>query len=605
MRASSRKAVSKLDTLSQSCERHSVTCTLQDTVGLGRRKTFPNGHPVKEQTMATTSSDLRDMRDMGQKASRQPAVLALSNNESMLDILRRAVPNGSSLVEVTNASQLNEKCLATKPGILVVDHAMGIDIQRTTIQLMQDLPELVVVMVGKSEESDTLKKLAAAGQIYRFMLVPLAHGQTKLTLEAAMKQHTELSDATSRRVSNAAEDDNDKPVKNYLPIYLGLGAALIVVVGGAFFGLSRMGQNQEAPAVSSTQNDSAASKELALADAALAAGKLLEPPGESALDLYRTALSIDPKSERAKAGIDNVGNKILGQVETALTSQKLDVAVAALEQAREVAPENPRLKFYDTQIANQRELLKLTQAQDTGKKIRGFLAEAQDDMDAGRLVTPAGNSAREAIAEARKLDPTDPAVAQAQRNLNNRLIDAARRAAEQGQGEQAQTYIAAARQMGSVGADLGTIERSISDARNKASADAQAAAQRAAAAQQQAEAAQKAAAEAAAAQQAKAAAAQAPQAPAVVDSPLKRTKTVSPVFPPEAEKRGLTGWVQVSFTVQTNGAVDNVRVTDADPKNVFDFAAMQAVEQWRFEPPLTNGKAAPRQTSVRLNFRNK
>jgi len=554
--------------------------------------------------MATNpSSDMRDMREMRQTVSHQPPVLALTNNENMLDMLRRAVPNGSTLVEVTHASKLNEKCLASKPGVLLVDMAMGIDIQRTTIQLMQDLPELVVVMVGKSEDSDALKKLAAAGQIYRFMLVPLAHGQTKLTLEAAMKQHMELSEATSRRVSNSTSSDDDKPVKNYLPIYLGLGAALIVVVGGAFYGLSHMGQNNDAQVVSTTQNGGPASKELALADAALAAGKLLEPPGESALDLYRTALSIDPNNARAKAGVSNVANKLLTQVEGALTAQKLDVAVAALEQAREVDPSNERLKFYDTQIANQRELLKLTLAQDTGKKIRSMLADAQEDMDAGRLISPSGNNARDAITEARRLDPTDPAIAQAQRNLNNRLIDGARRAAEQGQSEQAQSYIAAARQMGSVGADLGTIERTLTEARSKATADAQAAAQKAAAAQ--AEAAQKAAADAAAKAKAAVATTQASTAPVQAPVVLKRIKTVSPVFPADAQKRGLTGWVQVSFVVTENGSVDNVRVVDSDPKDVFDFAAMQAVEQWRFEPPMSNGKPVPQVSSVKLAFKNR
>jgi TonB family protein len=553
------------------------------------------------------SQDSTGMKNQSGQAASQPSVVALCDNANMLDIMRRAMPGGSTLVEVSSPAKLVERCHAARPGVLVVDTAMGLDLQRTTIQLMQDLPELVVVMVGRSEESDMLKRLAAAGQIYRFMLAPLAHGQTKLTLEAAMTQHLELSETANRRVSNATSaSDDEKPVKNYLPVYLGLGVALIVVVGGVFFGLSRMGKNDEAAVVTSQQSGGAASKELALADAALAAGKLLEPPGESALDLYRSALSIDPKNARAKAGVESVADKLLGQAEVALTAEKLEVAVTILEQAREVSPDNSRLKFLDGQIARERDRLKLTQAQDTGKKVRALLADAQDDIDAGRYVSPSGNNARDAIIDARKLDPTDPTVAQMQRTLINHVTDAARRAAEQGQTDQAQTLIATARQLGSVGSDLSSIERSLTEARTKAAAlEAQTAAK--AAAQAQAErdaaaqaAAQKAAAEAAAAQ-AKAAAAKTAAAP-LPPVTLKRTKTVSPVYPEEAKKNGTSGWVTVGFTVTPTGGVDNVHVVESEPKEVFDWAAMQAVEQWRFEPPMRDGKPVSQASNVKLRF---
>ena len=43
--------------------------------------------------------------------------------------------------------------------------------------------------------------------------------------------------------------------------------------------------------------------ELALAKEAFDQGKFLEPAGESALDLYRSALALDPNSDAAKAGV--------------------------------------------------------------------------------------------------------------------------------------------------------------------------------------------------------------------------------------------------------------------------------------------------------------
>jgi TonB family protein len=541
----------------------------------------------------------------------QPAVLALSNNANLLEIVTRAVPNGSQVITVNTLDALMARCRKVRPGVLLMDTALIQDITGTVIQLMQDLPDLVVVVAGKGEDSAALMKLTAAGQIYRFLLTPLAHGQTKLTLEAAMTQHLALGAANERREANAEQGSGEEK-KSYLPAYIGLGAALIVVVGGAFFGLSRMGSNNGQATVSSTaQNETgAASKELALADAALAAGNLLEPPGDSALDLYRSALAINAKNPRAQAGIDAVAGKLLEKAEAAMTAEQLETAVTLLEQARDVSPNNSRLKFMDSQIARERERLKLTQAQDMGKKVRGLLTAAQEDMDSGRLISPAGNNARDNILDARKLDPTEPAIAQAQRSLSGKLIEAARRAAEQNQMEPAQALLSAARQMGSVGADLSAIERSLTETRVKTTvADTQAMAQKAAAAAQaERDAAAAAAAAQAAAQRAAAeAAAQASASAAAAAMPvaLKRIKTVSPAFPESAKKSGISGWVEVSFTVNERGMVENARASSSEPKEVFDWAAVQAVEQWRFEPPLRDGKPTSQATKVKLRFDSK
>ncbi len=49
---------------------------------------------------------------------------------------------------------------------------------------------------------------------------------------------------------------------------------------------------------------------------------------------------------------------------------------------------------------------------------------------------------------------------------------------------------------------------------------------------------------------------------------------VSPVYPDAARKRGIEGWVELAFTVQTNGSVDQVEVRNASPAEVFDDAAI-------------------------------
>ena len=524
-------------------------------------------------------------------------ILVLSSNAALLETVSRSVPSGSQVVEASTVDAAIQQLYAVRPGVALIDTMSCKDVPGTIAQMMQELPNLAVVVACKTDENSAMMKLVATGQIFRFLITPLSQVQTKMTIDAAVSQHNDLGVQSDRREANASSDGGEVR-KSYLPAYIGLGAALVIVVGGIFYAISHMGSDNTQTTAVVADNGGPAGKELALADKALAAGKLLEPPGDSALDLYRSALTIDPKNARAKAGVDNVANKLLEKAEAALTAEQLETAVTILEQARDVSPDNARLKFLDGQVARERERLKLTQANDISKKVRTLLASAQEDIDGGRLVSPAGNNARDSIAEARRTDPTDPAIAQIQRVLNTRTIEAARRAAEQNQTEQAQNLLTAARQMGAAGTDLTAVERLLNEPRAPVQQ---------APAQTQPSAAQLAAQQAAAAEaarkkaEAEAAAAAAAAAAAQV-LPPKRIKTVQPVVPENARGKG---YVVVAFTILQNGLVGDVKVAESDPKGVFDGAAVQAVSQWRYEPPVrADGKPATLEQKIRLKFEN-
>lgn len=105
----------------------------------------------------------------------------------------------------------------------------------------------------------------------------------------------------------------------------------------------------------------------------------------------------------------------------------------------------------------------------------------------------------------------------------------------------------------------------------------------------EAAAAEKRAAEQRDAEAAKAAAPPAP-APAPTAADLRPLSTPSPRFPPDALRAGTSGEVQVEFTVGTDGSVTSARVVNAEPRRVFDRAALAAVQRWRFQPvsqPIT------------------
>jgi TonB family protein len=440
--------------------------------------------------------------------------------------------------------------------------------------------------------------------------------------------------------------------------------------------------------------------ELALAKEAFNQNKFIEPQGESALDLYRSALALDPNSQDAKDGIRSVVDKILERAEAALLAERLEEAIRTIETARDIDSTHPRLAFLDTQVARERERLKLSQAQEVSNRVRSLVNTANDRMANGRLLTPTNGSAKDALLEARRLDPTDPTVLTTIREFSAQLTEEARKSLAAGNIDAATAYVQGARQMGSAGNALAAVERSLTEATRAAapgagpntaagsvaqSAGARRPAANGAAAQpgagpnidtmisdvrqritegklidppgdsardllanlrtaapnrpeadelaralstrlldsgrqaMNAKALERASQLIAAAKEvgqrfngpaiAQAEAdltsardANAQQANIVSAASLKRVRMVSPSYPDSARKRGIEGWVELAFTVQTNGTVDQVEVRNASPANVFDDAAIRAVRQWRFEPVERNGQRVEQRAMVRLRF---
>ncbi len=69
---------------------------------------------------------------------------------------------------------------------------------------------------------------------------------------------------------------------------------------------------------------------------------------------------------------------------------------------------------------------------------------------------------------------------------------------------------------------------------------------------------------------------------------------VPPDYPARAQSRGLEGWVQVRFTITPTGTVKDPVVVNAEPKGMFDDAALKAIARWRYNPRVEGGVAVER-----------
>jgi len=84
----------------------------------------------------------------------------------------------------------------------------------------------------------------------------------------------------------------------------------------------------------------------------------------------------------------------------------------------------------------------------------------------------------------------------------------------------------------------------------------------------------------------------------------KLMNRVMPAYPEDAQKRGAEGTVFLQAVIGMEGQVLSLKpINDADPE--FVKAAMDAVQQWHYQPTLLNGEPVEVVTTITVAFRLK
>lgn len=253
-----------------------------------------------------------------------------------------------------------------------------------------------------------------------------------------------------------------------------------------------------------------------------------------------------------------------------------------------------------------------------------LLDEASKALKAQRLVAPAGNNAFEFYLRVLAKQPGNPVATSALRETFPYAASGAEQAINSHNYDEARREIDLLAKADPSNYTL-TILRSKLDAQQKLASQQQAqdqqkaaqlAAQKAAAEKQATQQAEQLAAEQAKAkqqqlEQQRAQTAQAkPAAPATPAATTGETadavllKGAEPVFPTAALRSGQAGWVRVGFTITPEGRTADIHVIDAQPRRVFDRAAMDAVAHYRFKPAMKNGAAVASNTEQKIEFNN-
>jgi protein TonB len=291
---------------------------------------------------------------------------------------------------------------------------------------------------------------------------------------------------------------------------------------------------------------------LALASTRLNDGDLLQPPDDNARYFYELALSRDPNNVAARQGLSAIASKLAMQARTATDNGDLDAAEALLGESNSLDSGNSELDAAIAALADKRAAISAERRQAEArrqaaaeKREADARAEAEREAEAQRAAAAAAVAAAVPVKEASTLAEEQPAAT----NDDNASGDGVGAAEET-------AAVAASANTGNPAANL---------------------------------------------QSASSATVNQGPTPTTV-SELNRLKYVAPKYPRAAQRRNLSGWVDIIFTVDRAGLVKDIAIRDSQPGETFIASATRAVEKWEFEPVIENGQPVEKRVGVRMMF---
>ena len=163
---------------------------------------------------------------------------------------------------------------------------------------------------------------------------------------------------------------------------IGVVVAVLAAAAGGWFFMSK-GSSTEAPAAAGRRNAGrrcsgpgqgcrGATAPVASLDEVLEKARLamderryIEPAKNNALEHFRTVLQLDPGNAEATEGLKRLGGLLIARARTALDERRFDNALAELEAARSIDPNDQRLVEVDTRLDSMRAQTALAQIQAT------------------------------------------------------------------------------------------------------------------------------------------------------------------------------------------------------------------------------------------------
>ena len=500
-------------------------------------------------------------------------VVVMSGDVPLYEAIRQSVGERNPVWRGRSAEESVDLLMTGRCGVLLIDMA-AVSTQPATLieQIVDQFPDVVIVVAGRREDESVLAGLISDGLVYRFMHKPLSPKRAGMFLNAAMRCHVERR--TGRRheplLPLARELRSRVDPRKWL--FIGGGLLLFMLLLAAFL-VSRhppAAQGPQAGTGAPTQTMPLADPVLSKARAALAAGRYEAPPGRNALDLYAAALLTRPDDLEAREGLASTIAHLLSSAEESIARGDTDEARRLATRILKVDEDNTRARKLLDRLTYRPPPPVTPRTPPSGVPTASVDGPVPDPVATAtaaaalpapvtRLGAPSPAATAPSVHAAPLRVQPDP--------LTPRIVGP------------------------------GTLPTSPSGPRRRASwtygGPVSSGHPTAGYVTGQ---------PAAAARSAPAPVAEVPADAGIQSRELEPVATPEPVYPPQAFREGIEGWVEVDFTVNERGVTRDVEVVASEPRGVFDAAAVAAVASWTYRPRIVNGRPLAERSTVTLRF---
>lgn len=638
------------------------------------------------------------------------AVVVVSQSKELITTLETSLA-ASEPIFVPDFKGLSRVLAQRAVGVIVLDAESNKRALKASLKLKAAHPEIAIVVACPRVSAEPFMPLLSEGVVYRVLIMPASPGQSRLLVSAALKAHIEMM----RGRAPAAAPNHDVPpvtevarsgfrIKRSWLVGAAAGLIAVVVALAFLFGGSNEPEPVQATAnepgvaagsdaapvqdavddiqtelVDETEPESLPESvddgRFAAAELAFAQGNWFGP--DSAFAIWAGIAAEDDANERARTGLERIADAQIRRLEQALVMEQVDQAQTHLETLGANFPDHPRLDFLTLQMERERQrqvlaeqsLAEASQAVEEAARneiVADLTARAADQLEAGRLLQPADDSAAALLAEARRTDAASAEVQRLTRTLvalfverfdaavaaedlpaatrwqqalasngaTSGQISETQSALELLQRAQDDSYIASVRerfagalQSGAMLEPTGESARDYLDelrllrpddeALPSLQADFARALNDAVTAAIASENWNSAESWLIALREAPGAEATADQAAERLDRARRQAVLLAevvpasvltlleyepPDYPRAALQRGQEGWVDLELTVNTAGLPENIVVSDSEPTGVFDAAALESTQGYRFAPYLENDVPFARRVVLKIRF---
>jgi len=428
-------------------------------------------------------------------------VVVITSDFALLSVLQQAASPEHSFWQTESADAAVDLLVSGRRGILILDLAtLGGNLTGLLYRLELQFPDLVVLATGTREQESAVISLVGKGRIYRFLHKPVSPARAGLFLGTATRRYVETRRSESKPFNTVKQLARQRPASAVL-----ISLVVLLLAGGGVAALltSQKGAkpnsapgtvSRSEPARPRAPEDSVStpsaapidtagmlSRYLSVAQGAYSAGRLVSPPGDNALEYYRSALRLQENNAEALLGIERITTTLQMRVATALQEADAAAAAEALDAFQQAQPDAPQIEGLRARVlalnapAGPQQVVQRRPVPSSAPvpltappSVAGTVAkpgpsassspgskavvavnveQARNRIRNGQLIEPANNSALFFLRQAQEAGEDSTVLRIAATDLGQRLLDGVRSAWAANQPDQAQRLLEAASQL--------------------------------------------------------------------------------------------------------------------------------------------------------------